>query len=240
MGTGRIEMKFLLRRDEYEILRDTLRHWGQPDPYAGDNGVYPVFSQYYDSGELRFFYDKINGEWEHVKIRVRQYTNRFGLAGLAFLEAKIKKNNWQKKLRIPVDDVKLLSKAEDWSKIDHPDIDYFTAAAAILALAPVCNVYYEREAFLLYDGPVPVRVNFDTNIAFLYASEKTMSADMLEDRRMLKEYGCVLEVKTESERLPRFLQGELRQVDARMTTFSKYTTGVIRLDEWNRHNEVRI
>jgi hypothetical protein len=233
-------MKFLLHRDSYHILRDTLRHWGRPDKYAGKTGAYPVFSQYYDTQDLRFFYDKMDGEWEHIKVRVRQYSQEFGKAGLAFLEAKIKHNFWQSKIRIPVDDVKLLRRPDKWSRIDKPGMDFFVATQAMTPLSPVCNVYYEREAFSIQDGVDTIRFNFDTNIAYLYADEKKVTRETLERRRMLKEVGCVLEVKTQKERLPDFLQAELRHVGARLTTFSKYTTAILRLDERDNLSEVHV
>lgn len=240
MPSGRIEMKFLLRRDAYLILRDTLRHLGTPDRYAGSTGVYPVFSQYYDTEKLGFFYDKMDGEWEHVKIRVRQYAQEFGKEGSGFLEAKIKHNNWQNKIRIPVDDVRRLKYASEWDKIDHPEMEYFVGTNLESELMPTCNVYYEREAYTMHEGVDTFRFNFDTNIAFLYPRETTMTSELLDRRRMLKEHGCVLEVKSATERLPRILQHELLQVGARITTFSKYTTALLRLDEWNRHNEVHV
>ena len=59
------------------------------DSYSKEkHRAYPVLSAYFDTSNLDYFYQKINGEFDHTKIRLRTYDRKFTHGTKVFLEAK--------------------------------------------------------------------------------------------------------------------------------------------------------
>lgn len=218
----RTEHKFMLTYPEYVYLRERIIDMLPVDPHVGSNKAYPVFSKYFDTPELDFFYQKINGEFDHVKIRIRQYQRELSKHTPGFIEAKVKYKFDQQKYRIAFDKLGDLDDPHSWP-LDHP---YFQSLIWQTGLAPLCNVYYEREVYEGTIGASNVRLNFDTNVLFLNHYENLVTAEALSTRQMLRDFYAVLEIKCNEHDLPEEIFEQLKAVNAERSTFSKYANAI--------------
>lgn len=234
----RVETKYLLNFAQYQYLKERFRLSFTRDPHCNERPQYPVFSRYYDTPQLRFFYDKIDGEFEHVKIRLRKYSINFLDDKGIFLEAKMKEGQHQRKLRIKRDfDVGLLD-WNSWNEIEDPQIDYFLQITSQERLIPTCNVYYEREPYHIDVGGHVVRVNFDTNLLFLYPDEMQITSDLVQTRLILDNHAALLEIKHDSLDSIELIAKELRYIGATQTSNSKYASAMLCLDSQTHGQEI--
>jgi SPX domain protein involved in polyphosphate accumulation len=227
MSMHRIEMKFIISFAEYYSFRERLSFYATPDAHGQKNGRYPVFSSYYDTHDLEFYNDKIEGEFEHLKIRVRGYAKSLELAQHLFLEAKVKNSNRQTKVRLPFSLNREV--ASSINESGHKDLVYFQEYCGKKELRHACNVFYEREAYALTSGVDKIRINFDTNILYLHRDELTVTGEHIETRQLLAPGQVVLEIKHTSTTLPQFLQQELHHLQTSITSYSKYANAIYRL-----------
>lgn len=58
--------------EEIPTIRQALESRMNRDPLTGPQG-YPVWSVYYDSSDLRFYWEKIEGLKFRRKLRIRRY-----------------------------------------------------------------------------------------------------------------------------------------------------------------------
>jgi len=227
---NRIEMKFIVPFADYFSFRERLKFYATRDLHSLESGQYPIFSTYFDTHDLEFYHDKIEGEFEHVKIRLRGYAKSLAESEVVFLESKIKHNKFQTKIRVPFQFGNQLDKLESsLLESEHPDLSFFQEQCGKKSMRPACNVYYNREAFSLKCGFDDIRINFDTDILYLHRNEQTVQPIHFETRQLLVPGTVVMEIKHSDFSLPSFLQKELNQMDTSITTFSKYANSVDRL-----------
>lgn len=241
-STRRIELKFLLNFHEYHSFRERLTFYASRDSHATANGKYPVLSRYYDTPDLEFFRDKLEGEYTHIKIRTRCYSRSLTASQKMFLEAKIKLNKRQMKVRIPFNCSGTAGEdgtgnhgsnslgdhnvAASILRSGHEDLLFFEEFCSRKMLQPTCNVYYDREAFSLTSGTQKIRLNFDSNLLFLHRNEVTVKDELIESRQMLHPGTVLLEIKHNQSALPGFLQQELHGIQASLTSYSKYANSI--------------
>lgn len=70
--TYRKEIKYRLTQEQFLKLKSLLDAYLEYDPYSGPDG-YRVRSLYFDSLGDRDLYDKLDGVFEHKKVRIRTY-----------------------------------------------------------------------------------------------------------------------------------------------------------------------
>jgi hypothetical protein len=217
-------MKFILSFSEYYSFRERLSFYATRDEHGQKNGKYPVFSRYYDTHDMEFYFDKMEGEFDHIKIRTRAYTSSLDHPEKMFLEAKVKMDKRQIKVRLPYNPQTGIEEAI--ANSGHPDWTFFQEFCGRKVLRPTCNVYYEREAFSLQSGTDKIRLNFDSNILYLHKDENTINSKLLETRQILNPEEILLEIKHSSTVMPPFLQQELHNLNSQVTSFSKYANSI--------------
>ena len=150
----RYELKYLLRREQVGPLLDDLRAWLRVDDHGDDRGVYPITSLYYDTPGLRAYWDKIDGQRNRRKVRVRVYGHvEVTPETPAFLEIKQRITQMMSKRRIALP----YAEAVDFDAFPEmaaarpgPDGDLLQEVYYLyrmLQLRPTCVVTYDRMAF---------------------------------------------------------------------------------------------
>lgn len=142
------------------------------DHYASkkSSNSYTVRSIYYDTPNLRFYHDKIEGICNRKKVRIRVY-NDFKENSSAFLEIKRKYENSQIKNRAKIlfDDLEEFLIKRDTGKYisnklnGHENATRFLYLMARLSLQPKSLVVYEREPFF-YKFDSTTRITIDHNL----------------------------------------------------------------------------
>lgn len=215
---SRFERKFIINLEEYQKLKALVQLLGICDSHSLKKDRYPVFSQYFDTKDLRFYYEKIEGLFEHSKIRIRTYGSRASPSSKTYLEAKIKRKAEQFKLRIP--------EIQKGRFQPGKDLDFLTSMMAEERMVGTCNIYYEREAYQIPDNSSWLRVNFDHNVCCLPPSEKEASLDHEFKHCLDDGQSILMEVKGLSHDPSELMQWLLKGVDTRAISFSKYIWGI--------------
>ena len=219
----RYEMKFLLSHSQYKLISDYISFIYERDNNSIDK-TYPVFSIYFDTKDKDFYYDKIDGYFYHLKVRARRYSQTFDSIENTLLELKQKENDISYKNNTwKIMDKKTILNTNLW---DFNEVNKIIMKKNLLY--PTVGVYYDREA---YTGP-NIRITFDYNIIALPTSNLNVKAN--KSNQVLKEYFCVLEIKSDSKKLPKYLENILSKYNIRISSFSKYTES---LDLINRRNK---
>lgn len=235
---SRFESKFLLSIPQYECFRSAFSVLADVDPHAQKDKAYPVFSAYFDTPDLLYFYQKIDGQLEHVKVRLRRYSAQLKGDGNCFLEVKAKLGQEQVKERQRIAFSEQLLDPTSWWLSAEQAFDAIFQWMPETPLMHVCNVYYEREAFAANIDGLNVRLNFDRNLVFLRPEETQVTPDLLVQRDMLQGQRVLLEIKGPSPELPPSLHKILAMVEPEQVRVSKYAEAIQNLDIHGCYQEV--
>lgn len=236
----RVEQKFILNSIQGEVLRQRLGIFSSDAPRMTEGTAYPVITVYYDFPGHILFYDKINGEYVHLKIRLRKYSRSLRDEHPVFIEIKYKENHSQQKFRWRIET------SCNWETLV-PACEYLRQVLSVLPvelpdfrlLEPVCNVYFEREAYDLSEEMNSLRLTMDRKICPLTVGEYELGEFDLADRDILRG-NCILEIKSAVEELPSWLKRELYLIGARQVSFSKYAAACLALLERKCLKEVSL
>ena len=207
----RKEIKYLLSKEQYEIIMSEINNNMEPDKY----GKSTIQSLYFDTDTDLLIRTSIDKPLYKEKLRLRSY----GIALLndnVFLEIKKKYNGIVYKRRITIkqsDVFKFLNKEINLdSQIGH-ELNYFRDYYK--TLKPSTLIIYDREAY--YSGDL--RVTFDHNI-------KYRKFDLTLDKGfygtpIINPDQVLMEIKVNGA-MPFWLINVLELANAYKTSFSKY------------------
>lgn len=223
---NRFELKYLINLQQAEKFKTALRAYMIPDEHGSNNGRYALTSLYYDSPDLRCYWEKEYGLRFRRKLRLRRYENdeSFTEETPIFLEIKQRVDRVTQKRRAVLpyrEALRLCSDRQlpDYTPEDKDVIEEIYVYLWQYNLRPVSIVRYQRQAFIgtVYD--LGLRVTFDTNLTFqvhpLHLHEQPNDLPMLPADRV------VMEIKV-NERIPSWLTGLIAEHNLRLERISKY------------------
>ena len=219
-----------------EFLRRASAHC-VPDPHAGPGGVYEVASLYYDTSDLRFYWDRQESVGQRRKVRLRSYNSGGESAGV-FLEIKEKHRSLVAKKRVGLTNLDSLIMPARHDKTPLDSVLAAIGSEAIgramgvaaevsylhtkLGLLPVSIIRYVRST-LTGVAERDLRITFDERIT-------TGGADLFSycgSREVFVHPSGqgILEVKADQQ-LPLWLGSLLSEFALVQTRFSKYCLAV--------------
>ena len=222
---GRFELKYLVDTRVQVALQQLMRARMLRAEHATEDGTYHVLSQYYDGPGLPFYFDKIAGLEDRVKVRLRTYGLAFGPGAPWFLELKKKQNAAVAKLRIQLEPGSIdPSDPRSWDAIRHEEVGAFLAARDLMQLEPTAQVWYQREALASADDGL--RITLDTTIRALYPGER-MDRHMLYDyeRAAIPDRYAVVEIKA-AQTFPHWLTELIQRASLVPESISKYVHAI--------------
>ncbi|MBF0326585.1 MAG: polyphosphate polymerase domain-containing protein [Alphaproteobacteria bacterium] len=212
---GRFELKYLLSPPEYESVVAVLRTCCRHDPFArrSPSCRYLVRSLYFDTLDLKAYADKVTGERNRRKIRIRSYANHRSAVEAVHLEEKIRLGGliYKTKTALPLAEYENVEKR--W--------DFGIHAVGHHLLRPSSLVAYHREAFIAMDGST-ARYTFDHDIRALATDDVFAPLSSL---RRDPANRIVFEVKF-GGRQPEMLSRLVRAFDLKVVPNSKYANAV--------------
>ena len=226
---NRYEIKYLLPSTQIPELRDTLRRRLDADSHGTDGG-YGVWSTYYDTRDLRFYWEKIEGLKFRRKLRVRHYGDRFAVREDSTVHVEIKQrvNRVTQKRRIAVPYRVARDLCDRRTMIEHEPsqrafVEEVLELISTLDLHPVAMTGYQREAFVGRDADTGLRVTLDQRIRgrdrdFHFAADT-------ENRLIVPARMSVVEFKA-NERVPYWLTDLAAQLSMSVVRVSKYCQSV--------------
>lgn len=223
-GISRFERKYLLNLTEYYRLRNRLVPFAERDHYSyAGGGSYLVRSIYYDTHDYRAWYEKDDGDFGRIKLRIRAYTDRWENCDKVSVEIKTRRGNPMVKYTtlLEPDEYLRFVKTGSWKSLDDPIVNEFERLRRVRQLEPVCLVQYRREGFAARDGS-QVRFTFDHDVESARASWLFPDTPILNPHRPKH---TIFEVKTRTEE-PHWLPGIIRKHALKRAANSKYWQGI--------------
>lgn len=233
---NRFENKYLIAEDQLPQLRHALADHLEPDPHQPEGGA-RVESLYFDSADLRCYWEKIEGLKFRRKVRIRRYGDGYAQwDSPVTVEVKQRVNRVTQKRRLELkfgEALALCDVTGDSAGIrlgadalrDSVGAEHHSLLAEVEAMAtsyqlrPIATTSYMREAYFGRDAETGIRVTFDHNVCgrdrdFLLGSSEA-------DVPTVPVGMCVLEIKAD-ERLPLWLTDLTARYGLDIVRMSKY------------------
>lgn len=227
---NRYELKYLVPSDQVGDIRAELNERMTRDSYAGPRG-YGVWSVYYDTSRLRFYYEKIEGLKFRRKLRIRRY----GETGDATddqspvsVEIKQRVNRVTQKRRVilPYEQALALCDRREHISVgsaDQPFIDEVLDLIIRLDLRPIAMTGYRREPYVGTDADLGLRVTLDHRVRGRDRDFDLRSET--ENRYIIRPDLAVMEVKI-NERAPYWVTDMAARYGLQIQRISKYCQSV--------------
>ncbi|MBM3987182.1 MAG: polyphosphate polymerase domain-containing protein [Planctomycetes bacterium] len=222
---NRFEQKYLVRIDDARALSAELAGFAEPDPHSGLEG-YSIHSQYWDSPELRFFWEKLDGQKFRRKLRLRRYAQ--GDEAFVEIKQRIDRTVQKRRARRTVADlVALFERGAIDTELEREETDPVVREALVLCrehrLAPKIAVSYRRQAwFARFE--TDLRITLDTRLMF---DEHALDLARPFERGswILPPELAVLELKY-NQRVPLWLVALAKKHRLELVRFSKYCAAI--------------
>lgn len=222
----RFELKYLLTKEQFDVLIPRLMESMQPDKHCQNGENYSIYNIYYDTPDAHLIKASLAKPYYKEKLRLRTYHTPKSSDAKVFLELKKKTGGIVHKRRAVI----TLQEAYDFINlgkrpIAHDyineqvinEIEYFLKCNKV---QPATYISYSRMA-LFGKEDSDFRVTFDRNIKTrrnnLYLERGDFGAQLLETNQYL------MEVKI-SKAVPLWLADALAELKIYKTSFSKYGT----------------
>jgi hypothetical protein len=220
---NRYEIKYLVPVPALADLRAELAARMDPDAHGADYGVWSV---YYDTTDLRFYWEKIEGLRFRRKLRVRHYGDPSAVDDdtTVFVEIKQRVNRVTQKRRVALPYGLALSLCDERVAVSpSPFLDEVLELVSGLDLRPVAITGYRREAFLGRGAEEGLRVTVDRRVRGRDRDFHLASA--AENRLIVPARLAVVEFKA-NERVPYWLTDLAARMNLSVVRMSKYCQSV--------------
>lgn len=226
---NRFELKYVADRRLVEDFRSQLAAKLDRDAHGVD-GFYPIWSRYYDTRDLRFYWEKIDGERFRRKLRIRHYGTPDALTDATPVWVEIKQRvsrvTQKRRVRLPYAEALRLCEGREpatWEAADRPVIDEVLVLTGRLQLRPVTVVGYVREAYLGRGEESGLRVTIDSRVR---GRDRDLDLRLAgEHRFIVQPHLSVVEIKV-NERVPYWLTELVARNNLGITRISKYCQSV--------------
>lgn len=230
---GRWELKYFVNPDQVQDIRSHIAHEVECDPFARNknNNSYLVRSLYFDTQQLDFYYEKLDGLKVRKKVRVRIYNEHYDNTH-AFLEIKRKYVNQivKERSRLPLDQLEqvCLHGQNPNGHLQNQTNDGFVLSKFLynlnqLNLQPSLLVTYEREAFIS-TMDTSTRVTLDKNVSVTIFPEFSDLFTSL-GREHVTNGKYILELKFNGF-MPKWMRRLVSQFNIKLNPISKYCLGI--------------
>ncbi|GAA3590196.1 polyphosphate polymerase domain-containing protein [Nonomuraea rosea] len=226
---NRYEIKYLVDVTEAAELRKEIAQRLDADSHNGEHG-YGIWSVYYDTRHLRFYWEKIEGLKFRRKLRLRHYGDRFAVnaATPVFVEIKQRVNRVTQKRRVSLPYAEALRLCERRQLVEHDPgqgafLEEVLDLILRLDLRATAVTGYTRHAYIGRDADVGLRVTFDQRVRGR-DRDFHLGADA-ENRLIVPARKAIVEVKA-NDRVPYWLTDLTAKRNLQVVRVSKYCQSV--------------
>ena len=226
---NRFELKYLVARNQIGDVRADLAARLQTDPHSAD-GAYTVWSRYYDTTGLEFYWEKIDGIRFRRKLRIRHYglPSELHDDSPVYVEIKQRVNRvtQKRRLRLAYRAARALCDDHTLPSLSGHELSIGSevlSLAAGLDLQPSAVVGYRRLAMIGGETDGGLRVTFDSHLR-----GRTTDLDLhaaVPTNPVLPRDMAIVEVKV-NERVPYWLTDKIARHNMQLIRISKYCTSV--------------
>ena len=224
---GTFEIKFLIDEDVANELMNWSSSHLERDPHSDPElgSGYRVNSLYLDTALFDVFH-RSEG-YRQQKFRLRRYGNE----STVWFEQKRKRHGLVRKKRVGVNDVDITRRL-----VQTPDADWdghwYRHRIEERLLKPVCQITYERVAFVKSISGTPARLTIDSKLVAAPTTDWIVPQAPLDGEFLLNEKR-ILELKFRGA-MPVLFRELVERHRLQVTSFSKYRTAVERCHALNK------
>ncbi|WP_329549324.1 polyphosphate polymerase domain-containing protein [Streptomyces sp. NBC_01356] len=227
---NRYELKYLVPVDQAAAIREELGERMDQDPHSPVGG-YGVWSLYYDTPQLRFYWEKIEGLKFRRKLRIRHYGDLAQVTDETpvCVEIKQRVNRVTQKRRITLPYATARRLCDERELIDHSAkekafVEEVLELVVRLNLQPTAITGYQREALVGRAEDTGLRVTFDRRIRgrdrdFHFGTQG------VENRFTIPPHMSVMEIKV-NERAPYWITDLTARRNLNLIRVSKYVQSI--------------
>ncbi|MET8555515.1 polyphosphate polymerase domain-containing protein [Streptomyces sp. NPDC004959] len=227
---NRFELKYLVPVEQAAEIREELSERMDTDAHSPVGG-YGVWSLYYDTPQLRFYWEKIEGLKFRRKLRIRHYGDLVGVndSSPVCVEIKQRVNRVTQKRRITLPYGEARRLCDGRELVDHaPGESAFVQEVLDLVvrldLRPTAITGYQREALVGRDADTGLRVTFDRRVRGR-DRDFHFGTTTPENRFTLPPHMTVMEIKV-NERTPHWVTDLAARRDLHLVRISKYVQSI--------------
>lgn len=226
---NRYEIKYLIDSEQVDGLREEMERRLDRDKHCPEEG-YSIWSVYYDTRQLRFYWEKIEGLKFRRKLRVRHYGDGVSIDENTpvFVEIKQRVNRVTQKRRVRLPYADALRLCDGRQMVEHEPsqrafLEEVLDLASRLDLRATAMTGYTRHAYMGRDAEVGLRVTFDRRIRGR-DRDFHLGADA-ENRLIVPARKAIMEVKV-NEHVPYWLTDLTAAWNLQVVRVSKYCQSV--------------
>ncbi|MFJ8230305.1 polyphosphate polymerase domain-containing protein [Streptomyces sp. NPDC094448] len=227
---NRFELKYLVRVEEAAAIRDELAERMDRDVHSPVGG-YGVWSLYYDTPQLRFYWEKIEGLKFRRKLRIRHYGTLDGITddSPVCVEIKQRVNRVTQKRRITLPYGTARQLCDGRELVPHAPRESAFVQEVLelivrLNLRPTAITGYQREALVGRGADTGLRVTLDRRVRGRDRDFHFGTATP-ENRFTVPPHLAVMEVKV-NERTPHWITDLTARRNLALVRISKYVQSV--------------
>jgi SPX domain protein involved in polyphosphate accumulation len=221
----RFEYKYRLSFQQYLQIRSSIRPAMRMDTYslAAPQQRYLVRSLYFDTDTFTNYVEKVHGDSDRVKLRIRSYSAEPSLNMPLRAEFKARRGITVEKHStwIDLDDYQSFSHNRHWLQHEDPVLIEFERYVHLKSLRPKIIVEYLREGYRARSGD-NVRITFDHQVRSAHAAVLFPQYPFFGYHHPTQ---VVLEIKCDAFQ-PSWLQQMVITHGLRPCTNSKYIQGI--------------
>ena len=227
---NRYEIKYLMDESRVPELRERIQERMDTDAHQIANGPSLITSLYYDTKDLRCYWEKIEGLRFRRKLRIRMYGEPHTISddSTAFVEIKQRVNRVTQKRRIALsyaDARKLCDERIDPEnpKVNQGFVNEVLNFASTLDLQPTAITTYHREAYVGTDADIGLRVTMDHRVR---GRDRDFYLGMAsENQFIIPPHLSIVELKA-NERVPTWFTDLAAELNLDTVRISKYCQAV--------------
>lgn len=223
---SRFELKYQLSYFQYLKFRNAIRPYMTMDPFTVNQASkrYLVRSLYFDTYDYHSFHQKMSGDCDREKFRLRTYPYGEEYLKHVRVELKMRQGNLsiKKSVFVSIDEYHHFMNKRHWQVIDDPITNAFERKLLTQHLQPMVLVEYDREGY-------QTRLKSNLRITFDHRVRSSHANSLFPEKifyRNLYPRNVILEIKFKDS-LPQWLESLVRIHGLRVIANSKYTQSIL-------------
>ncbi|MBN2434557.1 MAG: polyphosphate polymerase domain-containing protein [Spirochaetes bacterium] len=224
-GAWRFELKYRISYFDYYKIRSALAPYMKKDFFTlkEPDEKYLVRSLYYDTYDYKAYDEKMSGDCDRIKFRLRTYSDTYSDDVKVRAELKVRRGNAMEKFTAFVkgSDYRCFMHNGLWN-VKNPVLDEYARYVYMRELKPQILIQYFREGFE-ERARGGLRITFDHNVQSIQSD--TLFPEKNAFLRHHMPHTVVLEIKCRNER-PQWLRSLVRDHGLKIIANSKFTQGI--------------
>lgn len=222
----RFEYKYRIPIQQYLKVRNYIQPYMEMDGYskAAEGKKYLVRSLYYESIKLDAFHEKVEGDSDRIKFRIRTYVEREEEGQAIRAEMKVRKGAVTEKhgTMISVEEYRAFIGSRSWPEVRDEVMAEYERYVHLKTLRPVLLTQYRREGYR-------ARTHEEIRITFDHRVKSARSESLFPEHPFFHEHHhgiIVLEIKCNKQQ-PEWLRKLAQENGLRIMSNSKYVQGMM-------------